>query len=103
MVIPAAASPGSKLADLTVPSSFPTGARNSTFSAPAGTTLAASTEYHVVVYTTVDTLTTLSIVHNAKDAEDSGAAAGWSIANTSNYFTNTATRADRFVDLDRRP
>ncbi len=80
--------PGSKLADLTVPSSFATGARASTFSAPAGTTLAASTEYHVVVYTTAETLSTFELTHNAKDAEDSGAAAGWSIANAGNFFRN---------------
>ena len=80
--------PGSKLADLTVPSSFPVGARNSTFSAPTGTRLTASTEYHVVVYTTAENLTTLLIDHNASDAEDSGAATGWSIANASSYFRN---------------
>ncbi len=80
--------PGSKLADLTVPSSFATGARASTFSAPAGTTLAASTEYHVVVYTTVETSSTFRLTHNTKDAEDSGAATGWSIANAGSYFRN---------------
>ena len=80
--------PGRKLADLTVPSSFPVGARNSTFSAPAGTTLAANTEYHVVVYTTAENLSTLLIDHNAADGEDSGAATGWSIANVGNYFRN---------------
>ena len=82
--------PGSKLADLTVPSSFATGARASTFSAPSGTTLAANTEYHVVVYTTGETLETFFITLNPSDAEDSGAAAGWSIANAYNFFRNDA-------------
>ena len=80
--------PGRNLANLTAPSSFPTGTRNSAFSAPAGTTLAANTEYHVVVYTTAETLSNLNLNIDSSDAEDSGAAAGWSIANVLHYFRN---------------
>ena len=83
--------PGSKLADLTVPSSIATGTRTLTFSAPAGTTLQANTEYHVVVYTTVQSLAKLTLVRTLVGSEDSGAASGWSIANNYLFLPSTST------------
>ena len=83
--------PGSKLADLTVPSSIATGTRTLTFSAPAGTTLQANTEYHVVVYTTVETLAKLTLVRTLVGSEDSGAASGWSIANNYLFLPSSLT------------
>ena len=82
--------PGAKLADLTNPSSIPVGAGTYSFSAPAGTTLLANTEYHVVVYTASTTFQSFSVFQNASDAEDSGAATGWSIANNGHFTTNNA-------------
>ena len=74
------ARPGSKEADLTVPASISTGAV--AFAAPANTTLTASTTYFVVMYSTgagrVESQ--LEVRTTSSQSEDSGAAAGWSIA-----------------------
>ena len=77
--------PGTKTVDLTVPSSVTAGAV--AFAAPAGTTLSASTTYHLVVYTT-GSLSKLGWRSTPSNAEDSGAATGWSIANFSYYQAN---------------
>ena len=72
--------PGSKLASLTVPSTISTTAAAGTvaFAAPANTTLTASTTYYFLLYTTgaVD----LALAQPNSGNEDSGGAAGWSIA-----------------------
>ncbi len=69
--------PNAKLASLTVPATVGTG--TVAFAAPAHTTLAASTKYFVYVYRSG--ATTGNLAKAAADAEDAGAAAGWSIAN----------------------
>ncbi len=79
--------PGSKLADLTVPSTFAAGTLS--FAAPANTTLMASTTYYFLLYTTgtVD----LAIGNPTSGNEDSGGATGWSIANGVKALTSTNT------------
>ena len=64
---------GSTIATLTNPASLAAGTL--TFSAPSGTTLAASTTYYVVL----DTTRTGSIGYTNNTSEDSGGASGWSI------------------------
>ena len=71
-------------ASLTAPSDFAAGTL--VFTAPAYTTLAASTTYTVVVSSPGgDSLTVDS--HN-NNSEDSGGAAGWSIGNEFDYINN---------------
>ena len=74
--------PGTSVATLAVPSSFVAGTL--TFTAPAATTLLASTEYLVVVSLTAQ----VNFDTTRSDAEDSGAATGWSIANAYAYDDN---------------
>ena len=75
---------GTKLADLTKPASFPGSSTPGTvtFTAPAGTTLAASTTYHVVFYASPQSNSALRLHSTTSDDEDSGGAVGWSIANS---------------------
>ena len=73
-----AGKPNSKLYDLTVPA-HPIATGTVSFAAPASTTLAASTTYHAVFYT-VGTFDMRADITESDD-EDSGGAAGWSIAN----------------------
>ena len=82
--------PDSKLADLAVPSTVGTG--NVAFYAPANTTLDASTSYFAVLYATG--ATEGSIRRTSTDGEDTGAASGWSIANTHYNRQTTATNWD---------
>ena len=70
--------PSAKLYDLTVPSDMSAGLVS--FAAPANTTLAASTTYHAVFYTTDDTAIDLDDTDTTD--EDPGGATGWSIGNT---------------------
>ena len=79
--------PDSKLAngDLTVPA-HPITAGTVTFTAPANTTLDASTTYWVVAYTTG--AFDLKIDLTTSSNEDSGSAAGWSIGD-STYFVSS--------------
>ncbi len=80
--------PKAKLADLTVPSTVSAGTVS--FAAPDDTTLSKDTTYHFLLYTTGTA--SLEIHHTSSDDEDSGAAAGWSIADQANsYFANTPT------------
>ena len=72
--------PDTKLYDLTNPASFTANAAN-TFSAPANAALDAGTTYAVVIESTSTSLR-VSLRHTNSDAEDSGAASGWSIADT---------------------
>ncbi len=84
--------PDSKLVDLGVPSSMATGVV--TFTAPAGTTLAASTTYHFVLYaTSVISSTRLKIKRTGNVAEDAGKAAGWSIANNATTQNRSSPRS----------
>ena len=73
--------PGSKIADLTVPTTFSAGTVE--FAAPAGTTLTANTTYYAVLYT-IGTFSPGISRTNSND-EDSGGATGWSIADTSHF------------------
>ena len=79
--------PKEKLFDLTVPSSIAAGAN--TFAAPGGAMLEPRTRYWIVVYTTGD-LSGLGVSRALANAEDSGGAAGWSIADTS-FYTSANT------------
>ncbi len=67
--------PNAKLKTLTVPGTVGAGAV--VFAAPSGTVLSTGTTYFVVAYETADT--TASVAATASDAEDAGAAPGWSI------------------------
>ena len=84
--------PGAKLADLTVPATISaSGATpaNIVFAAPAGTRLAASTTYYFVIGGAASrspaTNMQFQILNTASDSEDSGAAAGWSVDDTSRF------------------
>ena len=73
--------PSSKLYDLTNPSSFTSG-NSHTFTAPANSTLAATTTYAVVFENTVAGFSnSYELTRTTSNNEDSGATAGWSIAN----------------------
>ena len=87
--------PNEKVADLSVPGTV-TGTSatpaNIRFLAPADTTLTASTTYHFVLYAgsrTVSSQANMFRIRNtSSDAEDSGATAGMSIANSSHSATH---------------
>ncbi len=86
--------PGVKLADLTVPATITasgTTPANIVFAAPAGTRLAANTTYYFVIGGAASrspaTNKQFQILNTASDSEDSGAAAGWSVDNTSRFGT----------------
>ena len=79
--------PREKIIDLTVPSSIAAGAN--VFAAPGGAMLKPGTRYWIVVYTTGD-LSGLGVSRALANGEDSGGAAGWSIADTSFYTSTNA-------------
>ena len=89
--------PVSQVAALTAPSSFAAGTL--TFTAPANTTLSASTTYTVRIVhdssvATMDTTTS--------DAEDAGGASGWSIANDVRYEGSggwTTTNSEKSIRI----
>ena len=74
--------PGTKVADLTTPSSVAGGASIVNFTAPAGTHLSASTTYHLQIEGAGDQVAAIRVQRTSSDDEDSGGAAGWSIGNT---------------------
>ncbi len=76
--------PGSKLLDLTVPTTVSAGTVS--FAAPANTTLSASTGYYFVIYTTGNV--NLSLGTTASANEDSGGQTGWSIKDSSAAGSN---------------
>ena len=79
-VVGAGEGPGSKLADLTVPSSISQGTSAVSFTAPSGTTLTASTEYRFVLWVTDATEGgKVFYQYTSSTDEDTGAASGWSI------------------------
>ncbi len=84
--------PGLKLADLTVPAvnGFVNSAAGDTvFTAPSGTILRPSTTYHFVMYSTTSiSRDTLFARRTGRNQQDSGAAAGWSIADSRNNITS---------------
>ena len=84
--------PDSKVADLTPPSSFAAGTL--TFTAPANTTLAASTTYTVRIDVTSSSIT---FGATRSDAEDTGGTSGWSIGNDGYYLNASGT----WVSIDR--
>ena len=74
--------PGTKLADLTAPTSLTIGIGPVYFTAPSNTALTASTTYHVVLSGSSGTGYYVANTDN----EDTGSAAGWSIANLYKVF-----------------
>ena len=73
-------SDSTKIITLTNPASV-TGFALNTFTAPANTTLSADTTYHVLV-TNADADAAVGVHRTSSNAEDDGAAAGWSIGDT---------------------
>ena len=82
---------GAELATLTAPATLVNG--TNTFTAPANTTLSASTTYFLIIEGTSGTSTVTS-----SDNEDSGAAAGWSIGNS--RFVRSASSTSNFSTTD---
>ncbi len=82
--------PNEKIADLTVPSTLGSaaGTVNVAFAAPSGTTLAADTTYFLY-FPFFSAGSSLSLVTTTSGNEDSGAATGWSVGNSS-YYGNPA-------------
>ena len=87
--------PGSSLHVLTNPSSITNSAFN-TFSAPAGTHLTKETKYHIVVEITTSVA---QVGSTTSDAEDTGAASGWSIANTRSWRTDMGSWGSQTTPL----
>ena len=85
--------PGDLICTLSDPPSFKANAVN-TFDASSCPALTASTTYLVVIERVVSTADTISKAFTSSDNEDSGSAAGWSIANESRYFTNGTWSTD---------
>ena len=85
--------PGSKIADLTVPSNAAAG--TVTFAAPANTALAASTTYFYIPYTTGSL--NLNLGNTNSDNEDSGGQTGWSIADNYYWQNGNSPVAANFV------
>ena len=89
--------PGTLVHTLTTPASLSDPV--TTFSAPSGATLAASTTYYVVVSTT-STLFLLS--RTEATAEDTGGASGWSIADDRRFSRNLVTWTTATVPIRMR-
>ena len=68
---------------------------NYTYTAPANTTLAASTTYYVLLE---DGGSTVNVRLTSSDNEDSGGATGWSVADSSGWRTASSTGG--FTDLN---
>ena len=73
--------PGTVVHTLTTPASI--SAAVTTFTAPSGATLAASTTYYVVISTTSSGI---SLGRTDATAEDTGGVSGWSIADSRRFF-----------------
>ena len=73
--------PGTVVHTLTTPASI--SAAVTTFTAPSGATLAASTTYYVVISTTASGI---SLSRTDATAEDTGGVSGWSIADFRRFF-----------------
>ena len=79
--------PGTVVHTLTTPASISTPV--TTFTAPSGTTLAASTTYYVVISTTGSGI---NLSRTDATAEDTGGVSGWSIADSGRVFASNAWR-----------
>ena len=91
--------PDARITRLTAPATPATG--DIAFSAPQGTTLKANTAYHFVIYSASALATTVIITNTESDSEDTGAAAGWSIANGSHWTTGSnPTSSTSWTDFD---
>ena len=77
--------PGTVVHTLTTPASISTPV--TTFTAPSGTTLAASTTYYVVISTTGSGI---NLSRTNATAEDTGGVSGWSIADSRRYLGSGA-------------
>ena len=73
---------------LTAPSTFAAG--NLAFTAPSGATLDADTTYTVKLVAPSGTAVTLKRTSTVNPDEDSGAAAGWSLADTYQFFETSS-------------
>ena len=82
-------SDSTKIISLTTPASLTANAIN-TFTAPANTTLAANTTYHIIVSNPKNTQGSLGVLRTNSTSEDSGAADGWSIENR-RYYKDSIT------------
>ncbi len=91
---------GTKITDLTKPASYSAG--QVTFTAPAGTRLSASTAYHVVIYNPTRGSGWIKVHTTNSDAEDSGAATGWSIANAARTISNANSVSVTWSNINRR-
>ena len=89
--------PSSKLADLTVPTNFAPG--TVTFTAPAGTLLAAYSRYFLVIYTTGN-LDALGVYATVVPTDDAGAASRWNVFAQTHYVTSN-TPSGTWQDHDR--
>ena len=81
--------PEAKVYDLAVPAAAVLGGRTLTFTAPSTVTLAASTQYYLVVYTT--DATNLVMQKTGSTAEDATPAAGWSITDGNPWYVRGRT------------
>ena len=77
--------PGSKLYDLSNPSTIGTGVQ--TFTAPAGARLEANATYYVVISSSNSTVMKMRITRS--DSEDAGGADGWTIGNDVHFRRNS--------------
>ena len=86
--------PGAKLVDLVVPDVIQQG--DVSFSAPAGTTLSANTNYHLVLYTTGQA--DLRVSATSLEAEDAGGEDGWSISNVTHHINAQTPEGGDWVE-----
>ena len=77
--------PGSKLFDLSNPAAFSASGLNR-FAAPPNTVLGTSATYYVhVTHSSAEDVKGTAVDRTSSDAEDTGSASGWSIANDLHY------------------
>ena len=79
----------SKIVTLANPATIATNVAANVFTAPPGTTLEASTTYHLVATNAAGTAGAGEISRTTSDDEDSGGADGWTIADE--HYTGTAS------------
>ena len=86
--------PGAKLVDLVVPDVMQQG--DAAFSAPAGTTLSANTNYHLVLYTTGQA--DLRVNATSSEDEDAGGEDGWSISDVTHRISAQTPEGGDWVE-----
>ena len=94
---------GTLVHTLTSPDTYTDGAVN-VFAAPDGATLAASTNYLVVFSATGNAVGDLKLSTTNSDAEDAGAASGWSIENAARFDGDLGTGGNSLlIDVKGTP